>query len=279
MASFSQRQLGNILGFFILLALGLFSESCGNTQQQSKNLVTSVDTLPDSMASRAIALIDNFRSSNGDISSDFFTDGRKSLQNKAIYFRLNPNQARAFFEELSRQKASAASGDSIRIGVQMGLFGAAGTRRPTRPNLTLLLDILKNSQAPAPEDYAFPLRPFKKLGDQIITNGKADTLTQNWKNISVNDITKQLYLNSDSSNPENRIKYYTFNAKDTENIYRYAQRNNNCSLYIYLGQLIQNDHVPLRVIIRLTPNQYTVPIDDEGEEDFEFAAPCPNHCI
>jgi hypothetical protein len=268
---------------FILLGMSLFWESCDNPVKQANKEDIALDTLPDQLSDSAGILIKNFQSADDNLASDFFFGGIESNEDKAICFRLNSNQTKAFFEELDQQKASAAPSDSIRIRIHMALFGKEGTKRSGKPNLTLLLDILKNGTDSALSDYVYPLRPFLQVGDRIISNKLADSLTTNWEKIPVENLAKQLYLNGDATNATNRIQYYTFNAKDTQDIYAYRKQNPGCGMFVYLGQLVEKDHVPLRVIIRLTKNLQTKPTEknvlDGNGDNYEFATPCPNHCI
>lgn len=267
--------------FFVLL-LSLFWQSCGNSNKQSSlNETLAVDTLPDEVRSiTAATLIKNFQSADGSLTGDFYFSGVESIKNRAVHFRLNPDQTQVFFEKLNQLKTSAAPDDSIQIRIHMALFGEAGTKLPGQPNLTLLLNTIKISTNATDNDQVyFPLRPFVETGNRSISQNLADSLTMNWEKISVGNLARQLFVNGDTTNPEKRIRYYTFNTQDTEAIYAYRNQNPDCGMFIYLGQFEEENHVPMRVIIRLTKNPNTFPQGKNGgEEDFEFASPCPPFC-
>lgn len=264
---------------FTLLLMSFFGESCNNSKKQTTEEHLAADTLPDKVNTiKAATLIKNFQSADDQLTGDFYFGGLKS-SNKAVYFRLNPNQIQSFFEELKQQKTAAKSGDSIQIRIHMALLEEEGAKRPGQPNLTLLMDVLKNGKAPTAVDHShYPLRP-REGENQVIGDKLADSLTQEWKKIPAESLVQQLYLNSKISDVKNRIRHYTFNNKDTEAIYAYWNRNPDCGLFIYLGQYEEEDHVPLRVIIRLTPNPNTSPQGkNEDGENFEFAGQCPPVC-
>jgi len=267
---------------FFLLLLSLFWQSCGNsTEQISPKETLAVDTLPDEVGSiTAATLIKNFQSADDKLAGDFYFGGVESSDNRAVYFRLTPQQTNAFFEELQQQKASATPEDSVQIRIHLAFFGKEGTERPDQPNLTLLMDVVKNNKTSNALDHPYyPLRPFLRLDKRAISNKLADSLTQNWTKIPTENLVQQLYLNGKISDVKNRIQYYTFNNQDTEAIYAYWGRNPDCGMFIYLGQYEEKDHVPLRVIIRLTKNPNTLPQGkNDGGENFEFAAPCPPVC-
>lgn len=265
---------------FIVLVMSLFWESCDNSKKQTSEatLAAAEDTLPDKLdALKAATLIKNFQSADDQLTGDFYFGGDESANNKAVSFRLNPNQIKSFFEELKQQKTSAALGDSMQIRIHMALLGKNGSKRPGQPNLTLLMDVLKNGKTPSDHSH-YPLRPFKVL-NRAISGKLADSLTQEWNKIPAQNLVQQLYINGKISDVKNRIRHYTFNAQDTEAIYAYWGRNPDCGLFIYLGQYEEEDHVPLRVIIRLTPSPSTSPQGKNGgEENFEFAGQCPPIC-
>lgn len=266
--------------FFVLL-LSLFWQSCGNSNKQSSpNETLAVDTLPDEVRSiTAATLIKNFQSADDKLAGDFYFGGDESSGNRAVCFRLNSSQVKSFFEELKQQKNVAAPGDSLQIRIHPALLGKEGSKRPDQPNLTLLMDILKNGKAPTADDHIyFPLRPRGGL-NQAISGKLADSLTQNWTEIPTENLVQQLYLNGKIGDVKNRIRHYTFNTQDTEAIYAYWGRNPDCGMFIYLGQYEEAGHVPFRVIIRLTPNPNTLPQGKNGgEENFEFAGQCPPVC-
>ena len=264
---------------FILFLMSLFWESCNNSKKQTfATTSTATDTLPDKLdALKSAALINNFQSADDQLSSDFYFGGDESPNNKAVSFRLNPNQIKSFFEELKQLKTSAAPGDSLQICTHMALLGEKGSKRSDQPNFTLLMNALKNGKAPIGDQSHYPLRPIKML-NQAISGKLADSLTQEWKKIPAENLVQQLYLNGKIGDVKSRIQHYTFNAQDTEAIYAYWSRNPNCGLFIYLGQYEEVDHVAFRVIIRLTPNPNTSPQGNGDDENFEFAGQCPPVC-
>jgi hypothetical protein len=280
MAIFSQFSKTPRVLLFILLLMSLFWESCNNSKKQTfATTSTANDTLPDKLdALKAATLIKNFQSADDQLSGDFYFGGDESPSNKAVSFRLNPNQIKSFFEELKQLKTSAAQGDSLQICTHMALLEEKGSKRSDQPNFTLLMNVLKNGKAPIGDQSHYPLRPIKGL-NQAISGNLADSLTQEWKKISAENLVQQLYLNGKISDAQDRIRHYTFNAQDTEAIYTFWSRNPNCGLFIYIGQYKEVDHVPFRVIIRLTPNPNTSPQGNNGdEENFEFAGQCPPVC-
>ena len=280
MAIFSQFSKPPRVPLFILLLMSLFWESCNNSKKQTfVTTSTATDTLPDKLdALKAAALIHNFQSADDQLSGDFYFAGDESPNNKAVSFRLNPNQIKSFFEELNQLKTSAAPGDSLQICTHMALLGEKGSKRSDQPNFTLLMNVLKNGKSPIRDQSHYPLRPIKRL-NQAISGNLADSLTQEWKKIPAENLVQQLYLNGKiGGGVKSRIRHYTFDAQDTEAIYAYWSRNPNCGLFIYLGQYEEVDHVPFRVIIRLTPNPNTSPQGNGDDENFEFAGQCPPVC-
>lgn len=271
---------------FILLGMSLFWESCDNAVKQAQSRVSSVkDTLPDTLSTQGLTIIDNFDGASGDLGPDFIFDGS---QDKATYFRLNEHQTKPFFDELEKIMNSPNLNDSARIRVHLGLYAKKGTRENGRPNLSVLMSILNNDVDPSARPLYFPLRvlpnqaPSSGFNWIVITNKLADSLTNNWKNTSIGNINKQLYQNSDPSTLRKRIQYYTFNSSDTKDIYEYRKKNPDCGFYLYLGVFDESEHVPLRVIVRLTKNRSARPTsesDDDGDGDnYEFAVQCPPVC-
>lgn len=265
---------------FIVLVMSLFWESCDNAKKQTSaaTLAAAEDTLPDKLdALKAATLIKNFQSADDQLTGDFYFGGDTSTKNKAVYFQLNSKQIESLFKEIKQQKIAAKPVDSMQIRVHMALLEKEGNKRPGQPNLTLLLDLIKNGKTSANGDHGYyPLRPFQKL-NHAISGQLADSLTQEWNKIPAENLVQQLYINGKISDVKNRIRHYTFNAQDTEAIYAYWGRNPDCGLSIYLGQYEEKDHVPMRVIIRLTPNASSQG-KNGGEENFEFAGQCPPIC-
>ena len=278
------RQLLRTSGFLlsIVLIISLFCESCDNSRKQVPAADLAADTLQNKITTiKATALIKNFQSADGSLTSDFYFGGVESIKNRAVYFRLNPDQTQVFFEKLNQLKTSAEPDDSIQIRIHMALFGEAGTKLSGQPNLALLLNAIKISKNTVANDQVyFPLRPFVTTANRAISPNLADSLTMNWEKTSVGNLARQLFVNGDTTNPEKRIRYYTFNTQDTEEIHAYRNQNPDCGMFIYLGQFEEENHVPMRVIIRLTKNPNTFPQGKNGgEEDFEFAAQCPPICL
>ena len=280
MAISSQLSKTSRVLLLVLLPISLFWESCNNAKKQTfAETLDATDTLSDKLdALKAAALINNFQSANDQLTGDFYFGGDESPINKAVYFRLNPNQIKSFFEELKQLKTSAAPNESLQICTHMALLGENGSKQPDQPNFTLLMNVLKNGKPPIGDHSHYPLRPIKGL-NQAISGNLADSLTQEWQNITAENLVQQLYINGKISDVQDRIRHYTFNAQDTEAIYTYWAQNPNCGFFIYLGQYEEVDHVPFRVIIRLTPNPGTFPQGkNENGENFEFAGQCPPVC-
>ena len=128
---YSRIRLFQSSGFvlFTLIGFSLFYESCDNVSNKPSNeeRLSKVDTLPDSVTTQGVTMMTYFDTARGDLSQDFlFDDG----QDKATYFRLNKNQASAFFKELERKmKKKSADGDSVWIRVFPGLQSKAGTKQ------------------------------------------------------------------------------------------------------------------------------------------------------
>ena len=266
---------------FILLGMSLFWESCDNAVKQLPTDASSADTLPNKLKSTAANdLFNNFLEYQENVDKDFFFDADTISEKKVLSFQLNKDQAAAFFEELNDLKNKQASRiDSIRIRVRMAFHGKEGEKWSERSNFIPVLELVVNKEGSTGNFY--PLRSHSLVHQRIISSPEADSLMQNWEKVPVKDITKQLYLDKQPEKPENRIRYFTFGAKDTEDIYQHqkmlAGKKKPCLFFIHLGQLEAQGDVGLRTIIHLTSRSITTSQDD-GDEDFEFSAPCPHFC-
>lgn len=270
---------------FILLGMSLFWESCGNSKKKLSTINPAVDTLPNILTRPAAdGFFKNFRNQKGNVDRDFLFNGDTSLNNKVCSFRLNNVQAKDFFKELASLKESGKY-DSIRIRVRMAFRGKEGTKLTGKSNFFPVLELIVDTVGTG---VFYPLRsnPRLPISMMIKINPKeADTLIKNWKNLPIKDITKQLFLDEQPETPENRIQYFTFGTADTEDIYKHqkmlAEKKKPCLFFIHLGQLEALGDVGLRTIIHLTSSQNMSKgsaSQDEGDEDFEFSAPCPHHC-
>lgn len=306
MTSSYDQKPGIVFAFLLFLVLGLFSGSCGQRQKQDKQqslAAAASDTLPNILSpEEANQLIDYFKASDGqNVDDNFFFDGKLEQADKAISFQFNADQTKSFFDELDRFKKNHPDPkDSIRIRIHVAFRGKTNSKWPTEPNLAPLVELVSD-QAVATEQKFYPLRPFKSniipfieqfnpdtsgIAMVAISAAEAKDLVKNWSNIPVDQVTEQLYLDNKRGAPGGRIRYYTFDAADTDAVYRYlknlATQPNASHFYVHLGQLQERDYVALRTVIHLSSNALNKsnPVDrfDVDDEYFEFSRPCPNYC-
>lgn len=267
---------------FILLGMSLFWESCGNSKKKLSTINPAVDTLPNILTRPAAdSFFKNFRNQMGNVDGDFFFNGDTSLNNKVCSFGLNNAQAKDFFKELDSLKESGKN-DSIRIRVRMAFRGKEGAKLAGESNFFPVLELIVDTVGTG---VFYPLRSNPRLqADTRISRKEADTLIKNWKKLPTKDITEQLFLDEKPNTLKNKIKYFTFNPVDTDSIYHYQKnlaKNEPCFIFIHLGQLKAKGDVGLRNIIHLTRKPFSSKgsvTQDDGDDYFEFSAPCPNHC-
>lgn len=298
MTLYSKNNLGTLLGLLISIMFGLLCCSSENSAKQQKTAnPPSLDTLPNQLgAEAAAALIDQYLDSkNEDVDENFYFDGKMEEAEKVVSFRLNPKQTADFFEELGElQKGTIQPKDSVLIRIRMAFRGKNREKWEKETNLAPLVELIVHDKNPSGNYY--PLRPFKsdfiplfntlysdttKVGFRSIPPSEARALVEKWDSVPVEDITEQLYLDKKTGVPGGRLKYYTFDAKDTEAIYQYQKKltGKKCYFYIHLGRLEERGYVALRTIIHLddSPIKKGTMANDKPPY-FEFSAPCPNYC-
>lgn len=266
---------------FILLVMSLFGESCNNPAKPRK-ANSSLDTLH---LPKAMHLIDYYLQSQGDIDADFYfeKDTIESAE-RLTFFTMDPGQLAFLFKEMDSLNPTPNTADSVRIRIHFAFHGKAGTRWDTRPNLSLLIELISNKSGQS-ERVFYPLHPNDKrvIPLSSISDTIALALVQEWLNLPTDSITDEIYLNHKIGIQEDRLRYFTFDAKDTYHIYQFLKKNQPKNyLSVYFGKLEnQPDHIPLRTIIRVTNNGTGIGKEtafDEGDEDYEFSVQCPNHC-
>lgn len=272
------------LFLLMLLAMSLFWLSCDNQNKQLTD-ASALDKLNIKIkigSAEAKIYIDNFIDYQHNVNDNFlYNEEGKAKRVNSFYFI--EEQAKVFFEELDKLEQDPAI-DSVRTRVYFAFLKKEDKMLPEQSNFIPLIELIKNKDTPTGNFY--PVRTYPtSLGDIPITSGEADLLRENWKKIPVKDITKQLYLDKQPEKPENRIRYFTFKASDTKSIYQHQKRlhgeNKACYVFIHLGQLEALGDVGLRTIIHLTskPNSSNgSAAQDDGDDYYEFSAPCPHHC-
>ncbi len=306
-----------IFSLSLVLLFVLILTSCENTQQTtdaeenttSEQEVSSkttflADTIP---AGVAQMMIDRFHNTPlPDLSSNFYFANRTNIAFKVFSFELDAAQRTIFAQEL--QEAISAGNDTVEIRIHMAFQDASNANAVSgktgiAPLLELVLD-------PNQVNTFFPLRSFASTflpvfndlyawQDQSSTgcppeleSGQKDIrisahcardLIINWDVVPSADIAKNLYVNQHISDPNDRIRYYTFDAADTRDINDYIAGLSNLGkpyfFYLHFGLLETDDFVPLRMILHLDDNDIHVSqsIDraSDGAAYFEFSKPCP----
>lgn len=304
MTLLGKNNLGAMLCLFVLITLGLLWCTSDNSSKQQKIAnPPSSDTLPNHLGSdMATVLIEHYLSSKDEnVDDNFFFDGKKEEADKVVSFRLNPNQAADFFEDLDKlQKGKIQPKDSVRIRIWMAFRGKNGEKWGKGTNLAPLIELIVNDKNPSGNFY--PLRPFKSDFIPLFTMLYSDTtkhrlrsippsearaLVVNWDSVHVDDVTEQLYLDKKNGVPGDRLQFYTFDSKDTEAIYQYQTKlagiKKPCYFYIHLGKLQERGYADLRTIIHLDDNpipknKKDLAVTDDEPPYFEFAMQCPPLC-
>lgn len=266
---------------FILLAMSLFGESCDNTAKQS-TANSSLDTLH---LPKAMPLIDYYLQSQGDVDADFYFE-KDTIEptEKVTFFAMDSNQLAFLLQEMDRLKPTPNTADSVRIRIYFAFQGKEGTHWNARPNLNPLIELISGKSGQS-ERVFYPLHPSNErvIPLSTITDSLAHALVQEWLNLPADSITDELYLNHKIGIKKDRLRYFTFVAKDTYDIYQFLTKNKPKNyLSVYFGKLEnQPDHIPLRTIIHVTNNGAGIGKKtalDDGDENYEFSAQCPHHC-
>ena len=300
--------------FLLILLFQLFLMSCENATPPAdteKEVSTDLPTLPDTIGQTvATEHIRLFEKAHLDkLNRNFFFGGELKDSFKVISLKLDAAQEISFFDRLKTIKQDSTQ--EVLLRIHMALNAKLNIEAVfDKPNLVPLLELIVDQE---PEGIYYPLRSFDSpflthfdqlygwqtdsLGCRNIDNcGEAlirvdascvKELVYNWDSISTAGVTKQLYFNQNTDSLKNRIKYYTFDAENTNEIYEYQQKMERekkpCFLYIHLGQLKKDPScVPLRTILHVDDNpidsSHTLNRAADNAAYFEFAKPCPPAC-
>lgn len=249
----------------------------------------------------AMQLYDNYEETHGDLDDDFCFDAGTAKKSKVISFRLSKRQQKLFFKEWKNTMDSTInSNDTVRLRFRMA-FGAKrkNYKKKHNPNFAPLLEIIVNEPGFTKRNV-FPMQPFKS---QLIENWdslysshnrsypniplkEAQKLIRKWESLDTSQITSALYLYDQPQSENTRVRYYTFDAIDTEKMYNYftslSEKSKSAYLFLHLGILDVDNTIPLRTVLHLDDNPTELDALPQGVDDlapyFEFSKPCPPYC-
>ncbi len=292
---------------FSLLIAGLcmlLLNACGETSKQDAaeettardNNSSELITLPDSIpADQATIYIDYFKNCpESELGRNFFFDEVIEQSEKLLTLILDSTQEASFYHRLKAYKEESSSTIELYIYMALASDCASETTENT-VNFSPLLVIMKDTVA---DSVYYPLKPSQtdvlaqfdgSVGDCPVDLGCGDeqfspinascygALFDNWENIAVDDVSKQLYEDQETGIAACRVQYFAFDNLDTDSIYTYMtdqmEGENHSFFYLHLGQYDEANCIPLRTILHL---------DDAGTNPtnayFEFARPCPPYC-
>lgn len=319
-----KQRLGLFRFFVTALLLTLIGVSCENASQQKDTANDATETpaekepavelppLADSLSSaEAATLIQFFQAESlADLSKNFFFGGNINSFSRVISLQLNPAQQNAFYKRLDAAKQNSTQAVSLQVHMALRTGGSTETVLEAPNVVPLLVLALDNT----PDTVYYPIRPFSSVfltsfkelygwqeestdacppelgcgAEQFpIGSNCVEELVSNWNSTPEADIIKQLYVNQNTTDTSDRIRYYTFDTEDTQEIYaqinRLKEMEKSYYFYLHFGQLPGgSDCIPFRNIIHIDDNPIASNLIPARAKDvkayFEFAKPCPPYC-
>lgn len=307
MKPFHLKNFAAAFGFFLFVILCSLGVSCHN-KKSPVSLQVYQDTLSDILDSSEAKIFEAnyYDAKNNQLDRDFYFDPGGSKQQKVIAFYLNPAQQQAFFQELvdfKNAQQDTTYKDSVSLRIHLASITKKGFKKHKHSNIAPLLQIV-NTKTYINSEYYYSLRAFYNPDTSTLTNASMERFNplsaikkrqvhqfvDSWLKVPFDSISDQVCIRDPQKTNCERVNYYTVDASDTQDIYRFLlkhKKSNKFNSYfnVYFGVEKGNGKVNLRTITHISTKQVRekgkAPLnigEEDGEEDFEFPAPCPPVC-
>ncbi|MEL7122186.1 MAG: hypothetical protein AAFO07_22245 [Bacteroidota bacterium] len=299
-------QKGKFFLLFLSFTMALFFTSCnsgGNEQADSTDDQTEVTDSQDApeeimipnVLSRAQANVfmkNYINTKEENLDNGFYPGGFDDDQNielqKVFAFNLNMDQRKIFFKEL--QTLANGYNDNVKIRISWA-FHQKGIYDNPAANLIPIVSLVLADSTIAANYYPLQVYDQKLSGikegkcdpsSEKITPACAKTLVDGYATIQADSIVPDLkpidFTQAIIPDQPDIITFYTFNTSVTKSILD-AYKNENYTLdhdifRLRLGRFINKNFNYICAVIQVED----VPNALDGDDDFEFARPCPKYC-